>query len=189
MLRKSCWRRSPQRPRRGAPKIQPGLAVVLVGENPASQVYVRSKGKAAKTVGFHSIQHDLPDTTSEEELLVLIDHLNADPKIHGILIQLPLPPSINATRVLERVSPLKDVDGFHPFNAGLLSIGDLERALVPCTPAGSMVLLERAAKALGVSIAGAGRRRRWPLQHRGQTDGAIAALAKCDRDHRPFAQP
>ena len=88
-------------------------------------------------------------------MLALVDRLNADPKIHGILIQLPLPPSINATRVLERVSPLKDVDGFHPFNAGLLSIGDLERALVPCTPAGSMVLLERAAKALGVSIAGA----------------------------------
>ena len=136
-------------------KIQPGLAVVLVGKNPASQVYVRSKGKAAQDLGFHSVQHGLPDTTSEDDLLALVDHLNADPKIHGILIQLPLPTSINATRVLERVSPLKDVDGFHPFNAGLLSIGDLERALVPCTPAGSMVLLERAAKALGVSISGA----------------------------------
>jgi methylenetetrahydrofolate dehydrogenase (NADP+) / methenyltetrahydrofolate cyclohydrolase len=140
---------------RAGNKIQPGLAVVLVGENPASQVYVRSKGKAAKTVGFHSVQYDLPDTTSEDELLGLVDRLNSDPKIHGILIQLPLPATINATRVLERVSPLKDVDGFHPFNAGLLSIGDLDRALVPCTPAGSLVLLEKAAKALGVKIGGA----------------------------------
>lgn len=135
--------------------LQPGLAVVLVGENPASQVYVRSKGKAAKACGFHSVQHDLPETTSEAELLALVDRLNADPAIHGILIQLPLPSGMNATRVLERVSPRKDVDGFHPFNAGLLSIGDLERALVPCTPAGSMVLLEKAAAALGAKISGA----------------------------------
>jgi methylenetetrahydrofolate dehydrogenase (NADP+)/methenyltetrahydrofolate cyclohydrolase len=140
---------------RAGKKSQPGLAVILVGENPASQVYVRSKSKAAKTVGFHSVQYDLPETTSEDELLKLIDELNADPKIHGVLVQLPLPPAINSTRVLERVSPLKDVDGFHPFNAGLLSIGDLDRALVPCTPAGSLVLLEKAAKALGISLAGA----------------------------------
>jgi len=140
---------------RAGKKSQPGLAVILVGENPASQVYVRSKSKAAKTVGFHSVQYDLPETTSEDELLKLIDQLNSDPKIHGILVQLPLPAAINSTRVLERVSPLKDVDGFHPFNAGLLSIGDLDRALVPCTPAGSLVLLEKAAKALGVSIGGA----------------------------------
>jgi methylenetetrahydrofolate dehydrogenase (NADP+) / methenyltetrahydrofolate cyclohydrolase len=135
--------------------IKPGLAVVLVGENPASQVYVRSKGKAAQTCGFHSVQHNLPETTSEADLLDLIDSLNSDPAIHGILIQLPLPPAMHATRVLERVSPLKDVDGFHPFNAGLLSIGDLDRALVPCTPAGSMLLLEKAAAALGVKISGA----------------------------------
>ncbi len=135
--------------------VKPGLAVVLVGENPASQVYVRSKGKAAQSCGFHSIQHDLPDTTSEADLLDLVDRLNADPSIHGILVQLPLPPAIRATRVLERVSPRKDVDGFHPFNAGLLSVGDLDRALVPCTPAGSMLLLEKAAAALGVEISGA----------------------------------
>lgn len=135
--------------------IKPGLAVVLVGENPASQVYVKSKGKAAQACGFHSAQYDLPATTSEAELLALVDRLNADPAIHGILVQLPLPPAIHATRVLERVSALKDVDGFHPFNAGLLSIGDLDRALVPCTPAGSMVLLEKAAAALGVNLAGA----------------------------------
>ncbi len=135
--------------------VKPGLAVVLVGENPASQVYVRSKGKAALSCGFHSVQHDLPETTSEADLIDLVDGLNADPAIHGILVQLPLPPAIHATRVLERVSPRKDVDGFHPFNAGLLSVGDLGRALVPCTPAGSMLLLEQAAAALGVEISGA----------------------------------
>jgi len=135
--------------------MKPGLAVVLVGENPASQVYVKSKSKAAQACGFHSVQYDLSATTSETDLLALIDQLNSDPAIHGILVQLPLPASINATRVLERVSPLKDVDGFHPFNAGLLSIGDLDRALVPCTPAGSMVLLDRAMAALGRDLAGA----------------------------------
>jgi methylenetetrahydrofolate dehydrogenase (NADP+) / methenyltetrahydrofolate cyclohydrolase len=135
--------------------LRPGLAVILVGENPASQVYVKSKGKAAQSCGFHSIQYDLPETTNEAELLDLVDRLNSDPAIHGILVQLPLPTAIHATRVLERVSPLKDVDGFHPFNAGLLSIGDLDRALVPCTPAGSMLLLEKAAAALGAEISGA----------------------------------
>lgn len=135
--------------------VKPGLAVVLVGDNAASQVYVKSKSKAAQTCGFHSVQYDLTASTSEDDLLKLVDQLNGDPAIHGILIQLPLPPAINATRVLERVSPLKDVDGFHPFNAGLLSIGDLERALVPCTPAGSMLLLDRAMAALGRELAGA----------------------------------
>jgi methylenetetrahydrofolate dehydrogenase (NADP+) / methenyltetrahydrofolate cyclohydrolase len=138
-----------------AKAVKPGLAVILVGENPASQVYVKSKGKAAQTCGVHSVQYDLPATTTEEDLLALVDSLNGDPAIHGILVQLPLPPAIHATRVLERVSPLKDVDGFHPFNAGLLSIGDLNRALVPCTPAGSMLLLEKAAAALGVALSGA----------------------------------
>jgi methylenetetrahydrofolate dehydrogenase (NADP+)/methenyltetrahydrofolate cyclohydrolase len=135
--------------------LRPGLAVVLVGEDPASQVYVKSKSKAAQTCGFHSVQYDLAATTSEDDLLALVDQLNGDPAIHGILIQLPLPSGINSTRVLERVSPLKDVDGFHPFNAGLLSIGDLHRALVPCTPAGSMVLLDKAMAALGRDLAGA----------------------------------
>jgi methylenetetrahydrofolate dehydrogenase (NADP+)/methenyltetrahydrofolate cyclohydrolase len=134
---------------------KPGLAVILVGENPASQVYVKSKSKAAQACGFHSVQYDLSASTSEEDLLTLVDQLNGDPAIHGILVQLPLPAAINATRVLERVSPLKDVDGFHPFNAGLLSIGDLDRALVPCTPAGSMVLLDKAMAALGSDLAGA----------------------------------
>lgn len=135
--------------------VKPGIAVVLVGEDPASQVYVKSKSKAAQTCGFHSEQYDLSAATSETDLLALIDRLNADKAIHGILVQLPLPAAINATRVLERVSPAKDVDGFHPFNAGLLSIGDLSRALVPCTPAGSMVLLDKAMAALGRDLSGA----------------------------------
>jgi methylenetetrahydrofolate dehydrogenase (NADP+)/methenyltetrahydrofolate cyclohydrolase len=134
--------------------IQPGLAVVLVGEDPASQVYVKSKGKAAKACGFHSIQHDLPATTSEAELLALVERLNADPKIHGILLQLPLPNRLDPTRVIEAISPGKDVDGLHPVNSGLLAIGDVARALVPCTPAGGMVLLEKAAAALGVELSG-----------------------------------
>lgn len=132
----------------------PGLAVVLVGENPASQVYVGAKGKAAKSCGFHSVQHDLDATTSESDLLKLIAELNADPQIHGILVQLPLPEGIDSTKVLEAVSPAKDVDGFHPVNVGLLGVGDVSRALVPCTPAGSLVLLEKTAAALGVKLDG-----------------------------------
>ncbi|MDT2022461.1 bifunctional methylenetetrahydrofolate dehydrogenase/methenyltetrahydrofolate cyclohydrolase FolD [Methylocella sp. CPCC 101449] len=134
--------------------LKPGLAVVLVGEDPASQVYVKSKGRAAESCGFHSVQHTLPADTSEADLLALVAALNADPAIHGILVQLPLPAHINATRVLELILPAKDVDGFHPVNAGLLSIGDAARALVPCTPAGSMVLIDEAVKALGVGLAG-----------------------------------
>ncbi len=132
----------------------PGLAVVLVGENPASQVYVGAKGKAAKSCGFYSVQHDLAATTGEAELLKLIAELNADPHIHGILVQLPLPNGIDANKVLEAVSPSKDVDGFHPVNVGLLGVGDVTRALVPCTPAGSLVLVEKTAAALGIKLDG-----------------------------------
>jgi methylenetetrahydrofolate dehydrogenase (NADP+)/methenyltetrahydrofolate cyclohydrolase len=134
--------------------LKPGLAVVLVGEDPASQVYVKSKGKAAESCGFHSVQHTLPASTSQVDLIALVEALNRDPAIHGILVQLPLPKHIDATLVLETISPGKDVDGFHPVNAGLLAIGDIERALVPCTPAGSLILVERAAKALGMELAG-----------------------------------
>ena len=132
----------------------PGLAVVLVGDNAASQVYVKAKGKAAKACGFHSIQHDLAATTTEADLLALIAALNADPAIHGILVQLPLPAEIDATKVLEAVSPAKDVDGFHPVNVGLLGVGDVRRALVPCTPAGSLVLIEKTAAHLGLTLDG-----------------------------------
>ncbi|HEY8580546.1 MAG TPA: bifunctional methylenetetrahydrofolate dehydrogenase/methenyltetrahydrofolate cyclohydrolase FolD [Beijerinckiaceae bacterium] len=134
--------------------VKPGLAVVLVGEDPASQVYVRSKGRAAEACGFHSVQHTLDAATSEADLIALVERLNRDPAIHGILVQLPLPGHIDSTRVLETISPAKDVDGFHPVNAGLLAIGDASRALVPCTPAGSMILLKEAAATLGVSLSG-----------------------------------
>ena len=134
--------------------VRPGLATVLVGEDPASQVYVASKGKAAHAAGFHSEQHTLAATTSQEKLLALVARLNADPAIHGILVQLPLPKGIDATKVLESIDPAKDVDGFHPINAGRLACGDLDRALVPCTPAGSTILLRRAAERLGVKLSG-----------------------------------
>jgi methylenetetrahydrofolate dehydrogenase (NADP+)/methenyltetrahydrofolate cyclohydrolase len=134
--------------------VRPGLAVVLVGDDPASHVYVRSKGRAAEQCGFHSVQHTLPADTSEAAIVELVEALNADPAIHGILVQLPLPGHVNSTRVLETISPAKDVDGFHPINVGLLSIGSMDRALVPCTPAGSMILLDEAMKELGRSLSG-----------------------------------
>ena len=134
--------------------LTPGLAVVLVGSDPASQVYVGAKGRAAKLCGFHSVQHTLPETTSEAELLALIDDLNRDPAIHGILVQLPLPKAIDSSRVLEAIDPAKDVDGFHPVNVGLAASGVFERALIPCTPAGSMILLDRACEALGRKLDG-----------------------------------
>ncbi len=134
--------------------LRPGLAVVLAGNDPASAVYVRSKGKAAEACGFHSVQHTLPETVSEAEVLKLVEDLNADPLIHGILVQLPLPKGIDSTRVLAAISPAKDVDGFHPVNVGLLGVGEIDKALVPCTPAGSMVLIERAAKALNFEVSG-----------------------------------
>jgi methylenetetrahydrofolate dehydrogenase (NADP+)/methenyltetrahydrofolate cyclohydrolase len=134
--------------------FKPGLAVVLAGDDPASHVYVKAKGKAAESCGFYSVQHNLPATVSELEILKLVEELNSDPSIHGILVQLPLPKGIDSTRVLNAISPAKDVDGFHPVNVGLLAIGETVKALVPCTPAGSMVLIERAAAALGFEIGG-----------------------------------
>jgi len=134
--------------------VTPGLAVVLVGADPASQVYVGAKGKAAKACGFHSLQFDLPADIGEAELLALVGKLNADPDVHGILVQLPLPKAINAARVLEAIAPHKDVDGFHPINVGLAAIGEFGRALIPCTPAGAMILIDRACAALGASLEG-----------------------------------
>jgi methylenetetrahydrofolate dehydrogenase (NADP+) / methenyltetrahydrofolate cyclohydrolase len=134
--------------------IQPGLAVVLVGQDPASEVYVRAKGRAAIDCGFHSVQHDLSQDTSEADLLALVERLNADPAVHGILVQLPLPKAINAARVLEAIAPHKDVDGFHPINVGLASIGEMRRALLPCTPSGAMILIEQACAALGQKLSG-----------------------------------
>ncbi len=123
--------------------IQPGIAVVIVGEDPASQVYVASKSRTAKECGFLSVQHTLPAETSEAALLKLIDDLNRDAAIHGILVQLPLPDHIDAGKVIQTIAPEKDVDGFHFINVGKLGTGELETAFVPCTPAGSMLLIER----------------------------------------------
>ncbi len=122
--------------------VVPGLTVVLVGEDPASQVYVRNKEKAATTIGMNSQVIRLPASTSQEDLLALIAKLNADPTVHGILVQLPLPDHINEEAIVLAVDPHKDVDGFHPINVGRLHTG--QSGLIPCTPAGILVLLDRA---------------------------------------------
>ena len=125
----------------------PGLATVLVGEDPASAVYVRSKGKATAEAGMESFAHHLPADTSEEALLDLVAQLNGDERVDGILVQLPLPPQIDAHRVIAAIDPAKDVDGFHPVNAGRLATG-LE-ALVPCTPLGCLYLLRQELGSIG----------------------------------------
>jgi methylenetetrahydrofolate dehydrogenase (NADP+)/methenyltetrahydrofolate cyclohydrolase len=119
----------------------PALATVLVGEDPASAVYVRSKNRATAEAGMVSFAHNLPATTTEDELLQLVTDLNADGRVDGILVQLPLPPKIDATRVIETIDPAKDVDGFHPINAGRLASG--LPSLVPCTPLGCLYLLRQ----------------------------------------------
>ncbi len=119
--------------------LVPGLAVVLVGEDPASQVYVRNKVRTCEEMGFRSYNQILPVETTQDELLALIGKLNADPQVNGILVQMPLPPQINEKIVINAIDPLKDVDGFHPVNAGRLATGLM--SLVPCTPQGCLVLL------------------------------------------------
>jgi methylenetetrahydrofolate dehydrogenase (NADP+)/methenyltetrahydrofolate cyclohydrolase len=119
--------------------LTPGLAVVLVGEDPASQVYVRSKGKLTTEVGMISFEHKLPADTSEADLLAAVEKLNGDPKVHGILVQLPLPPHMNSDLVINAIDPAKDVDGFHISNVGLLGTG--QKSMVPCTPLGCLMLL------------------------------------------------
>ena len=119
--------------------ITPGLAVVLVGSDPASQVYVRSKGKQTVEVGMNSFEHKLDADTSEDVLLDLIDSLNIDPAVHGILVQLPLPGHLDETSVIDRIAPEKDVDGFHIANVGLLGTG--QKSMVPCTPLGCLLML------------------------------------------------
>ena len=119
--------------------ITPGLAVVLVGEDPASEVYVRSKGKRTVEAGMNSYEHRLDATTSQAELLALIDHLNADQSVHGILVQLPLPDHIDSALVINAIDPAKDVDGFHISNVGLLGTG--QKSMVPCTPLGCLMML------------------------------------------------
>jgi methylenetetrahydrofolate dehydrogenase (NADP+)/methenyltetrahydrofolate cyclohydrolase len=128
--------------------LVPGLAVVLVGRNPVSEVYVRNKARQTAAAGMRSFDHTLPETTDEAELLALVEHLNADPAVHGILVQLPLPPQIAAQRILQAIAPGKDVDGFHPVNAGRLAVG--LPALAPCTPLGCV----RLARTVHGSLAG-----------------------------------
>jgi methylenetetrahydrofolate dehydrogenase (NADP+)/methenyltetrahydrofolate cyclohydrolase len=123
---------------KAAHSLEPGLAVVLVGHNPASTVYVRSKSKQTVETGMRSFDHRLPESASQEDLLELVARLNADPVVHGILVQLPLPPQIDAQKVIAALDPAKDVDGFHPLNAGRLATG--LPALVPCTPVGCVHL-------------------------------------------------
>jgi len=125
--------------RLAATGLKPGLAVVLVGEDPASAVYVRNKGIQTKEAGMASFEHRLPAETSEAELLALVAALNADPAVHGILVQLPLPKHLNADLVINAIDPAKDVDGFHISNVGLLGTG--QKSMVPCTPLGCLMLL------------------------------------------------
>jgi methylenetetrahydrofolate dehydrogenase (NADP+) / methenyltetrahydrofolate cyclohydrolase len=128
--------------------VTPGLAVILVGDDPASNVYVSNKERTAKELGMHSVLHRLPATSTQAEVEALVDQLNADPAIHGILVQSPLPKGLDEETIFRRVLPYKDVDGFHPENVGKLWLGD--EALVACTPAGCMVLLEK----MGVDLKG-----------------------------------
>lgn len=120
--------------------ITPSLHVLFIGENPASKIYVRNKERAAKKVGIESVTYRMPETVSKEEVLSLVNKLNNDPKVHGILIQLPLPDHLPQAEILQAVDPKKDADGFHPFNLGLLLAG--EAVVVPCTPLGIMRLIE-----------------------------------------------
>jgi len=122
--------------------ITPGLAVVIVGEDPASEVYVRNKKRTAEACGFHSVRHAIPSDSSQEAVLELVETLNADPSIHGILVQLPLPDHLDGQLVTQSISPEKDVDGFHFENIGKLTAGQTESAFVPCTPAGCMLMIE-----------------------------------------------
>jgi methylenetetrahydrofolate dehydrogenase (NADP+) / methenyltetrahydrofolate cyclohydrolase len=129
--------------------ITPGLAVVLVGSDPASEIYVRNKGKMTREVGMESFEHVLPESTSEAELLALVDKLNADERVNGILVQLPLPKQIDETKVINRIAPEKDVDGFHVINSGKLATGQTD-GMVPCTPLGCLMM----AKEFGGSLSG-----------------------------------
>ncbi|NOX69266.1 MAG: bifunctional methylenetetrahydrofolate dehydrogenase/methenyltetrahydrofolate cyclohydrolase FolD [Gammaproteobacteria bacterium] len=131
--------------------ITPGLAVVIVGEDSASQVYVRNKKRTAESCGFHSVQHSVDRNCSQDELLALIQTLNEDTQIHGILVQLPIPEHLDETTITQSILPAKDVDGFHYENIGKLTAGNLEGTFVPCTPAGCMLMIE---EQLGKDLSG-----------------------------------
>lgn len=142
--------------RTGAP---PGLAVVLVGADPASALYVRNKGRMAERLGFRSVQKTLPADAPESKLVALIEDLNSDPAVNGILVQLPLPDHIGASKIIELIAPEKDVDGFHPINVGRLGAGKFDQTLIPCTPAGCIVLAKsaRGADLSGLNVVVVGR--------------------------------
>jgi len=167
--------------REAAGLMRPGLAAVLVGENPASQSYVKSKRKACAEVGIESFGFELPATATQAEVEGLVQQLNADPRVHGILVQLPLPSGLDEEAVLKLVSIHKDVDGFHPINIGRLAQKGRDPLFVPCTPTGVMYLLEQNLPTLEGGSAGT-------LQYRGHAGGAAAGSRQCDCHHLPFAQ-
>jgi methylenetetrahydrofolate dehydrogenase (NADP+)/methenyltetrahydrofolate cyclohydrolase len=173
------------RERLRAGRRAPGLAVVLVGNDDASSIYVRNKRRACEEVGLISRAHDLPASTSEADLLGLIDQLNADEAIDGILVQLPLPDHIDETRVIEAIAPAKDVDGFHPYNLGRLA--QKRPLLRPCTPYGVMRLLQ----STGVGLQGKRSCRRRTIEHRGASHvtRAPARTLHDDRLSQPHARP
>ena len=154
--------------------IKPGLAVVIVGEDPASQVYVRNKQRKAEACGFHSVKHVCAADVGQDDLLKLIGELNDDSSIHGILVQLPLPGHLDEQLITQSISPSKDVDGFHFVNIGKLTAGHVDDAFVPCTPAGCMLMVEGATGRRPVRQDGGDHR---PLQHRRQAHGQPAAQA------------
>ena len=163
--------------------LRPGLAVVLVGDNPASEVYVRNKAKRTRAAGMRSFEHRLPATTSQEDLLALVGRLNDDPQVSGILVQLPLPAQIGADAVIATIDPEKDVDGFHTTNAGLLSVGG--DGMVPVHPA----RLPDAAEGPPRGPRGRAGSRARPLEHRGQADGPPADPRELHGDRRPLPDP
>jgi len=162
---------------------RPGLAVVQVGEDPASSVYVRNKRSSSQEAGIESFAHDLPVSTSEGRILALINALNHDERVDGILVQLPLPAGVDTNRVMDAVDPVKDVDGFHPVNTGLLA--QKRPRLRPCTPFGVI----RLAQEYGLALTGPARDRGRGFQHRRPPHGAGTAAGPCDRDRVPYGNP
>ena len=163
---------------------------LIIGEDPASQVYVRNKKRTAEACGFNSIQHTLPEDVSQAQVLALIDDLNTDPAIHGILVQLPIPDHLHELTVTQSIVPEKDVDGFHFQNIGMLTSGNLDGAFVPCTPAGCMLMIEdQVGKDLSGSECGDHR----SLEHCWKTNRQPPAKSQCNRDdlsqsHKRFAE-
>ena len=160
-----------------------GLVTILVGEDPASQVYVRSKIRACEEAGMASFHEPMDASSTQEQVLAMVDRYNADDRVDGILVQSPLPPGLDFKQVLERIDPAKDVDGFHPLNVGRLVAG--QPGLVACTPAGVMELLD----STGNRARGRRRRRGRPVGHRRQAGRAPAAAPQRDGDRVPLAHP